>query len=127
GNCLMRMPSDKHRRLRKFGSQSHYSIGKIIAAGPHLQSHVPAQNDRVCTLSLCSCDCAADRFDRILKFNATCEFWSQPKRDSRSGNANDCELDPCDVLQNERLNLREWMLRIRKCASRLTIQDCVCS
>ena len=70
----MRMPGDKHRRILKFRGQSHYCIGKIIAAGAHFQSHVPAQNDRVCTLSLCGRDCAPDRFDRTLKFDATREF-----------------------------------------------------
>src|SRR6266478_6685812 len=60
-NCLMRVTSDKDCRLRKFRGQSHYGIGKIIAAGAHFQSHVAAEDDRICPFAFCRCDRAANR------------------------------------------------------------------
>ena len=36
----MRMAGDEHCHLRKFRSQRHDRIGKIIAAGARFESHV---------------------------------------------------------------------------------------
>src|SRR6266481_4468310 len=88
-NCLMRVTSYKHCRLRKFRGQSHYGIGKIIAAGAHFQSHVAAEHDRICTLTLCPRNRAANGFDRILKLDAPREFPRKPERHSRRRHSND--------------------------------------
>src|SRR5690242_9438728 len=64
-NCLMRVTSDKHRRLREFRSQTHYGIGKIITASAHFQTHVTTDNDHICPLTLCPRYRATNGFDRI--------------------------------------------------------------
>src|SRR6266404_3250690 len=114
-NCLMRMTSYKHCRLRKFRGQRHYGIGKIIATGAHFQSHVATEHDRIYPLTLCARNGAADGFDRMLKLDSPREFPRKPKRHSRRRHSNDRKLDPRNFLYNERLDVRERVLRIRRC------------
>src|SRR5207302_7815441 len=81
--------------------------------------------DRIRTLTLCPSHRATNRLDGILKINPAGKFRTQPKRHPRRCDSDDCKLDPSDILQDEGLDLREWMLRIRKFAGWSSLQDCV--
>src|SRR5438093_7635291 len=126
-NSLMRVTGYEHSQLRKFRGQSHYSIGKIIAAGAHFQSHMPTKHNRIRTFVLCLGHRTANGFDRILKLDAARELRAEPKRHSGRCHSNDRELYARDFFYDERLDLREWMFRFGRCAGRLAVQNRVCS
>ena len=79
----------------------------------------------MCALTLCPRDRAPDRLNRILKIDPVSKFRSKPKRHARRRDSDNGKLDPLDLLQNERLNFREWMFRIGKFAGWFSLEHCV--
>src|SRR6266496_4705363 len=118
----MRMAGDKHCDLRKFRRQSHYCIGKIIATSARLESHVTCQHDRVRASVFRPRNRAANGLDRMPKIKSPGKFGPKPKRHPRRGDADDCEFDTRNLLQNERLNFCKWMVCIWKFASGFLLQ-----
>src|SRR6266480_2665028 len=113
--------------LMRVTSYEHCSLGKFIAAGAHLQSHVATEHDRICMFVLCDGYRTADWFDRILKLDAARELPAEPERHSRRCHSNDREPNPRDFFYDERLDLREWMFQFGRFAGRLPVQKRVCS
>ena len=66
----MSMTGDEHCDIRKFRSQCHHSVRKIIATRARLQSHVTCEHNRVCAFALRFCNCAANRLNRMLKIDS---------------------------------------------------------
>ena len=120
---LMSMTGDKGGDVGKLGSQRHHGIRKIIATGARLQAHMTRQHHSICAFSLGLRNRAAHGVNGVLKANAAGEFRRKPKRHPRRGDPDDRKLDPRDVLQNERLNFREWMFRVGKFPRELSFQD----
>ena len=60
-----------------------------------------------------------------MKIDPASKFWSKPKRHPRRRDSDDGKLDPDNLLQNERLNFRERMFRIRKFAGWFSFERCV--
>ena len=118
----MRMAGDEDRDLRKFGSQRHHRVGKIIAAGTRFQSHVAGQHNGIRAFALCFCDRAAHRLNRLLKIDACRKLPRQPERHSRRGDPDDRKFYPGDFPRNERLNLCKRMSCVGKFASGLCLQ-----
>src|SRR5437660_12935699 len=100
----MRMAGDKHCHLRKFRSQRHYGIGKIIAAGAGLESHVPRQHDRVRASSFCPRDRKTNTLDRMPEMLSTDKFTLKTKQHRLNGDINDSNLPYPNLPHNEMLD-----------------------
>src|ERR1700730_7265640 len=91
---LMSVAGNEERDLRKLGRDRHHAVGEIIAAGARLQSNPTGQYDSIGSVFTCLCNRAANRFDRMLKFEAAREFRPKPKRHPWGGNTDNRNLDP---------------------------------
>ena len=83
-NCLMRMAGDERCDIRKFGSQCHHRVRKVIAACARLQSHVTCEHNRVRAVALRFRNCAAHRLDGMLKIDSARKLPRKPERHARA-------------------------------------------
>src|SRR5436190_12752426 len=118
----MRMTGNENSNLRKFGSQRHHRVGKVVPACARLESHMTSEQNGIRAVSLCLRNCPAHRLNGMRKLESRRKLPRKPERHARCRDADYRDFNSQDFLHDHWLNVCHWMFPILKFACRCTFE-----